>query len=159
MKKILVYLLTIILLVSTGCGCKKDSPILLCPEGYVEVNNIQIVDLGCCVYDSIEYIINDDSTYQVVFQPFIDYDSTYILFNIDFIKYTLLGKYMAGTCSEDFYLKKICKNENIKECQYLVRRKPLKKREKICEKLFHTMNWVIVPKVPDDFNIIFDFNR
>ncbi|MBW8051870.1 MAG: hypothetical protein FVQ77_16345 [Cytophagales bacterium] len=154
MKEILVCLFTILLL-STGCGCKKDPPILLCPEGYVEVDNIQIIDLGCCFYDSIEYIINNDSTYQAVFQPFIDYDSTYILFDIDFIKYTLLGKYMEGTCSEDFYSKKICKNDANKQYRYTVK---LTGKGPICEMLFHTMNWVIVPKVPDDYYVKFDIS-
>jgi len=151
MQKILISLFTILLL-STGCSCKKDAPILLCPSGFSNLD-FEEINLTIITNDSEkEYVINDDSTYQAVFQPSIDYDSTFVLPFINFSQSTILGKYAVGVCRDENFIRKTCVNHKQKEYIYIVR---IKSGE-TCFKPFFSMNWVIVPKIPNDYTIKFD---
>jgi hypothetical protein len=83
-------------------------------------------------------------------ESYVDTCTVFKLNSVDFEKHTLLGFQVCGTCqvsydrkvSEDIKNKKYIYSININECGD-------------CKKLNCSMNWVLVPKLPDDWTVEF----
>jgi len=148
----------------TSCGCKKDSAAddfiyPVCPEGFTDVSNIEMIDSNLIHCLGVgkpqkEYVINDDSTYQSLLslKLSVDFCANYSLPNIDFTQRTVLGKYRDGGGCKIEFIRKVCKNESKKIIKYVTK----VKEEGGCDMLGYSMNWIVVPKIPKGYNIVFE---
>jgi len=154
MKPQFLFYLAFIVILSTGNSCEKDPAVLLCPKGSISVG-FEEISLPLLTEDSnIEYIINDDSTYQATFQLWIynnqEFFPNYLLPNIDFSKKTLLGKYSLGTTKKDnnTFLREVCLDRTKKEYRYTIKLIPTE------DKAIHfSMNWILISKIPLKYKV------
>lgn len=137
-----------------GFSCKKtncDLPEETPGTGEI-ITNAQIVQTNILDVDfSKEYIINSDSAN--TFNAKVKFNSG-VEDSINFTNYTLLGKWAEGNCNviiERNVERKIPKKNviytlTVNECGN-------------CEKLEGSMNWVLVPKIPNDYIVEFFVNE
>ena len=137
-----------------GCFIKNDKL-----EGIIESE----YEFGECFsnysppdFNVLEFVINDDSTFQsLALELRKNYKSecdSAVPEAIDFIKHTLLGmRTTGGGCSVDFF-RKVTKDDAGKKYEYLVRVLECG----ICSKGFRSMNWVLVPKLPQGYSVEFE---
>jgi len=165
MNSIVRKILLVQLFMASIClvSCKNDPQFFLyptCPEGYIDIDDIYDIDstITSCFDMNIvledEYIINDDSTYQVVlkFKTNSNSCSNWSLPPIDFTQRSLLGKFAeGGGCTGEFF-RKVCKSELEKTLKYIIK----VREESDCMVWRYSMNWMAVPKIPGDYKIIFE---
>ena len=138
-----------------GCFVKKDKN-----KGIIE----SAFDFGECFdnnsrpdYTVDQYIITNDSTYQA-----LSVNLKYDFVNrpecnnaepqlIDFLKHSLLGHYASGGCEVDFIREVTDDNANQR---YIYTIKVLECGR--CKKLQVSMNWVLVPKLPQGYTVKFE---
>ena len=71
--------------------------------------------------------------------------------SIDFEAYTLLGQYVTAGGCEFKTIKEVEKNEDAKTYKYIVTVKSCG----LCKMKMFNMNWILVPKLPDDYTVEF----
>lgn len=124
--------------------------------GYKNVDDVQEIEITCMDPSAQlqdEYVINDNSTYQSLlqFKWSIDDCKNYSLPEVDFKQKTLLGKYsIAGGCSVN-YKRTLFVNDKEKDYLYIIK---VKDRGR-CKIGFQSMNWMVVPKIPEDYSVTF----
>jgi hypothetical protein len=110
-------------------------------------------------YDYDEIVIRDNDSYQRfsdairIPSSIVDCDTAQLP-PIDFTYYTLLSKQTGGGGCHATYLRKVIKDTEHKKIIYEIE----VKYEGICAMIISNRNWVIVPKIPDDYNIEFLIN-
>lgn len=112
---------------------------------------VQNIDFGTCIPINLpeqEYIITSDSLYQLLLVNSVC--QNYSLPTIDFTQYTLLGKFASGKCKVTFK-QAVVKDEL--SLQYIYTVHVFDKG--ICKKEGLSMNWVLVPKLPIGWSVIF----
>lgn len=70
---------------------------------------------------------------------------------IDFAKYGLLSKLTQGGCCSDSYDRRVYRDSSAKIIIYEI----LVEYEGACEMLCGNFNWVLVPRIPEDYTIEF----
>lgn len=100
-----------------------------------------------------EYIIQDEAAYQAlgilpVNSP--DCVGNTTLPEIDFNIHTLLGLYAEGTCDTAFD-RYVTRDDAAMKYVYTIGVRTCGN----CESLFFAMNWVLVPKLPEDYTVEF----
>lgn len=149
-----LLLIAVVLLVGLesckrGCFINKNKV-----EGIIESE----FDFGECfwiepdLYDEI--VVTDDSAYQSIGLEIYTAKpdcETPVYPAIDFSKHTLLGKSTSGQCSID-YIREVTKDDASKKYKYLVRVLECG----ICYKEGYSMNWVLVPKLPQGYTVEFE---
>jgi len=70
---------------------------------------------------------------------------------IDFTNYSLLSKLTQGGCCSDKYKRRVLKDSLAKKIVYEIE----VEYEGSCEMLCGNFNWVLVPKIPEDYSIQF----
>lgn len=116
----------------------------------------EVFSFGDCFSDvgalERQYVIKDNAAYQSLgILPVNTPECMSMTFpDIDFDTYSLLGLYADGACSTSFD-RIVEKDENIKKYTYTVGVNTCGN----CESLRFSMNWVLVPKLPDDYTVSF----
>ena len=104
-----------------------------------------------------EFVFRDDNAYKE-YQDKIRVTSsgtncdTASLPNIDFNKFTLLTKLSEGTGCSAGYTRKIVKDYDNKKTIYTIK----VEHSGLCDALISHYNWVLVPKISEDFTIEFE---
>lgn len=127
-------------------SCTKD-PWINIDKGIID----QVISFGSCIPPTItqtEYIIETDSMYQKLLSNSVC--SSYTLPYIDFTQYTLLGKYASGQCKVEFH-RQVTKDDVAKTYNFTV----YVFDRGLCKKEAIDMNWVTVPKLPQDYSVVF----
>jgi hypothetical protein len=148
MKNFILLCFVALLLIS----CDKDKN---CDIPEQEIGSGEIIQ-DKLVSDSIimlnmrnqNYVIQSDSAN---FQNVMIYKGQDIpRDSVDFSAYTVLGKYTSGDCRVSF--ERRVTRDNIQKKVYY----RLKVHEcGNCERYSESMNWVLVPKIPDDYEVLF----
>ena len=154
-KNIIFSLATILLFVATSCndmykGC-KNMPEQTDGSGLI-LKNVRIW------YSSYDYttinntkegqIITSDS--ENIFDLVVSFDNGLTYHPIDFSQYTVLGIYTDGSC-RIVYDRNVIKN--IEMHKYIYKITVI--HCGLCEELATSMNWVLIPKIENDFTIEF----
>lgn len=146
MKKIIVLSLFVVVFSS----CNKD-PFKNIDKGII----VQEISFGTCIppeFSQPEHIIDDDTTYQQLLSS--SPCAGYTLPHIDFNQYTLLGKYATGKCKAEFH-RQVIRDDAAKTYNFTV----YVFDKGICKSEPIDMNWVIVPKLPQGYNVVFNIKH
>lgn len=104
-----------------------------------------------------EYVISDDSTFQslalALRYDFVNRPECKIAVPvvIDFSKHSLLGKNADGDC-QAYFKRKVERDDLNKQYIYTIEVKSCG----ICKRLQYSMNWVLVPKLPQGSTVKFE---
>lgn len=141
------------LLLSFTFSCNKDKscelPTQIIGTGEIVSNALISQALISWEMKSNEYIIKAAS--QNVFNLKVSFDNGNTYDTIDFNQYTLLGKYARENCKVTFD-RNITKNDAQKKYLYNIKVHQCG----TCEINWESMNWVLVPKIPDDYTVSFN---
>ena len=156
MKKIIKFLATMFL-VTILSTCSK-SPLCWGDDKNrgIIVSEVKIDQLWCIdpfMLPEQQYVIDDNETYYNLITDTVDCDSS-DLPEIDFINYTLLGQYATGGCEVKF-IRKVSDNEKDREYLYSITVRECG----LCNKERFDMNWVLVPKLPDNYTVEFSIKE
>jgi len=157
MKKIILpaFLLLISIVVLLN-GCEKDEDPCLNP--YNTVSGIVVADyhFGDCVATlgmlSRNYVVEDMESFNelsILPSDIAGCESSSIE-AIDFKRYALLGLYAEGACNVIFD-RDVTQNVENKKYIYTVSRTLCNS----CERHEYSMNWVLVPKLPQGYTVEF----
>jgi hypothetical protein len=182
MKKILLLMTGAILILLSSCS-HENQPTKQQPNDKVqtnewyEVTDVTYIDIPQCrqmpfshwvddttlvrnepslylpdsvVYDMI-YVINDTNGYKtlILLSQFPECS----LPNIDFSQYTLLGSYIeCGGGQQPLLTRMLEVNDSLKLYKYHVSVRQMDWAD--VSNLF-SMNWVLIPKIPNDYTVIF----
>ena len=146
-----------LLTITSLCSCSK-SP--LCwgddkNKGLI-ASTVNINQLNCGSQDQVDekqYVIDSDEEYYGLISNYIYCDSS-DLPEVDFVKYTLLGQYATGGCEVKF-IREVIDNPDSKEYIYSIKVRDCGS----CQSLRFDMNWVLVPKLPEYYNVRFEINH
>lgn len=155
MKKNITFLL-LFLIPFLFLNCKRRRECKGSPYSGEIVNEYSFDSKSSITIDrSQNYIINDTNSFRnflinnyYLYNP-INNPGDSIICNIDFSKFSLLGKYTSGACS-DFYRNVSFDSENnnviysIKICD-----------SRFCKKLISSQNWVVINKIPTNYSVEF----
>lgn len=101
------------------------------------------------VMRSVEHIIRTDSTN--IFNLTVSFDEGATFVPIDFNQFTLLGKYASKDDCEVSYERNATRNDSQKKINYSIKVQHCG----YCKKPYESMNWVLIPKIPDDYTVDF----
>lgn len=102
---------------------------------------------------SDEIIINNYEQYKSLFQIIHSkWCENLTMPSIDFSQKTLLGKYASGSCGASFE-KNVIRDDSKKEYKYRIY---VKESFCISGPPQESMNYILVPKVPDDYKVVFE---
>lgn len=96
-----------------------------------------------------QYVIQSDSAN--IFQLQVSFDDIETVEEIDFSNYTLLGLTASGTCNAIFK-RDVSRNNATKKVIYSIEVMECG----TCKKLKLSYNWVLVPKIPNDYEVLFE---
>lgn len=140
------------LVIALTISCKKDRNCELPKQiiGTGEIVSNALVSQPLITWDmkNQEHIIKADS--QNVFNLKVSFDNGNTYDTIDFNQYTLLGKYTRENCKATFE-RDVRKNDAQKEYFYKIKVHQCG----TCETNWESMNWVLVPKIPEDYSVSF----
>ena len=155
---VLFIITTILFFVTISCdndmykGC-KNMPEQIIGTGEI-INNAAVwySNLDFTTFNSKEgLIITSDSLN--IFDLLVSFDNRTTYNPIDFSKYTVLGQSTSGSCRVVFD-RNVIKNTELKKYIYKINVIYCG----TCEKLALDMNWVLIPKLEDDFTVEFLVN-
>lgn len=134
-------------------SCKKDN------NQEIKLEVVYLSDFGMCfpTFNSAfcsGYVICDNKSYQDFRNSTVFKDitcDTAQLPNIDFDKYSLIGIFTEGQCSLN-NTKEIITDTSHKDYVYRIK----VNESGSCKMLVTTMNWAKVPKLPSDYNVVFN---
>lgn len=133
-------------------SCNKDKNCELPTQiiGTGEIVSNALVSQPLITWDmkNQEHIIKADS--QNVFNLKVSFDNGNTYDTIDFNQYTLLGKYARESCKVTFE-RNVTKDDSQKKYFYKIKVHQCG----TCKTNWESMNWVLVPKIPNDYNVSF----
>lgn len=148
----MLNILFLVTLVLTSCD-KKDCDLPAESNDGLILSSFQ-VDNNCVQLDEFDnsYVIRTQQEYDSIKTTKANHDScsTNKLNGIDFDKYTLLGFNTGGKCQVS-YERKVIENKDDKEYMYSIKVNECGE----CKKMAFSMNWVLVPKIPNDWTVEF----
>ncbi len=140
----LIFILSVILFGFLSCNKDEES----C-ESVIENSGIIIesVDFICDIpYRDNSFIIDSQNELDSI----INLNSGCNQPIIDFAQYTLLGNYAYASCKGSYYREVTADTTNL-QYDYTITVKSCGE----CDLLYENMNWVLVPKLPDDWTVKF----
>jgi hypothetical protein len=142
MKRILILFLISITIQS----CEKDID-----AGII----VEQMHFGTCIPVNLpaeEYTITTDSSYQLLLGNSVC--QNFSLPPIDFNQYSLLGKFTRGQCRVTFKPQVVVSATSM---QYVFTIYIFEKGS--CKKEAQDMNWVLVPKLPPGYSVLFEIKE
>ncbi len=163
-------------------GCKEETPVQpkIQTQGWYEVTDTNYIFIPQCRQwptcewyndtnyvrlppsdidpDSIcfrmDYAINDTIQYKTLIQQsvFPQCELPYI----DFSRYTLLGLYINFSYGGKILSKNIMINDTSKLCTYRI---SILDTDKVYSSIQNYLNWVLIPKLPNDYKVEFKRHR
>jgi hypothetical protein len=167
--KALKAIILIVPLIFFSCeknGVENDAPGFSSLDGFTDITSSSIFPedfIAPCFYgvyttnDYSEIVIRDEKSYrelqdsiriQIIYH---DCDSEKLP-HIDFQKYTLLARKTQGGGCNVVYWRGIYKDPVNKVIKYQIR----VIYSGSCAMLIHNRNWALIPKIPDDYTVIFE---
>jgi hypothetical protein len=102
-------------------------------------------------YSVREAVISTDTEFNSLIDEWLRCDG-FENISIDFNSKTLLGKFAFGGCGADKAFKVVVRrSDKNKTVSYQLERE----RHDICDGMYPTMNWVLVDKIPAEYEVIF----
>ena len=164
MKKIFknIVFTIIVILIFNVPSCQEKLDI------YKVCNNIpeQIIGTGLIVSDALIPYINE-SNFSLIKEYYIinseeenihnikvSYDNGQNFEPIDFVHYTVLGKHTQSGCIVR-WLRDVSKNDKLKKYVYTITVVNCGN----CHSRDASMNWVLIPKIEDDYTVEFIVNK
>lgn len=143
-------LLSFVMTFSISCNRDKDCELPIQTTGTGEIVSKALVSQPLITWDmkNQEHIIKADS--QNVFNLKVSFDNGNTYDTIDFDRYTLLGKYAREGCRVTFD-RNVTKDTSQKKYFYKIKVHQCG----TCKTNWESMNWVLVPKITDDYNVTF----
>jgi hypothetical protein len=176
MKYNIILALTAMLLLFSFCSENENHPIIPNLNVWVAVEDTQSYErLGCLsppymtwIDDSTfahsrdykpndtsykaEYVIRDNDAYQELVNPDYPNYPECELPEMDFSEITILGKYtQVSGYPEPVYIREVTKNDEEKKYIYSIT--GISQDMSDCPN--HSMNWIAIPKIPDDYTVEF----
>lgn len=148
MKKIFIFIITVLFLFSCNPDRKCKLPEQDIETGMIVSNALVSHPLITGEMRDKEHIIRSDS--ENIYSLQVSFDEGKSFQNIDFSQYTLLGKRASGQCHVHFE-RDVSVNVEQKQVLYIIRIRQCG----TCKKFLELMNWVLIPKIPDDYNVTF----
>jgi len=143
--------LLLLLFLPALSGCQKSDSVLI--EGVQEVN----FPKRCFNISAIQLMINDSTSYveNILNQKIInDSCNNYQTPNIDFTEHTLLGQFTDVVGCKLSYKREVFANSEMQTYTYHITVTLIEPSS--CETKQHTsMNWIILPKVPENYEVLF----
>ncbi len=130
-----------------------------CTKNLVEIEGISLlnIDMACFSFIDSQFIINDDTAYTVLLDYLKDSIAceNYQLPPIDFTERSLLGKYTSGTGCTAFYWRYVYADLESQNYLYEI---TADIDSFSCDPYVEksSYNFIIVPKIPADYGVIFD---
>jgi len=182
MKNTIFFLACCFVLLASGC--KTDTPTTVVKPkilGWHEVTDTTFINIPQCLQyppyyfystpDTIDTLTKStngdpsDTCYQLTY--FINDTNHYMFLNsdfyqpcnlpiIDFSRYTLIGSYINSFGARGIITRSIKVNDSLKSCKYDIL---LSLSDTIEFGLLNSMNWVLIPKIPNDYNIQYNTKR
>lgn len=146
-----------ILLVLLLTGCKKCSE---CKKSETNGDIVSLYYIPSCYDGKIEigeYYIRDTVSLVKLLKTYPNYASncdTNIL-NVDFSKYTLLGKYVSDNGCKEKFIRNVIIDNNEKTVKYSI----YSCSKGTCAKKLGSYNFVLIPKFPNDYRVSFETKR
>lgn len=106
-----------------------------------------------------QFVINNDDEYQTLLQYRKAQDQACAqisLPTIDFSKNTLLGQYTSGNCGTTDFKRFLYRHNKQKTYIFLVER--VDTIRKCSGPAGKSMNWIVTPKIPDDYEVLFRYD-
>jgi len=132
-----------------GCSYIQNTDLFYCPECFMPYKQYEagVVIRNTDSYNSFGDSLNSHAKFLQV-----DCDTT-TLIPIDFTKYTLIGIFSSfGAC--DVITRKIQSDSTTQNIIYTI---TIKKHRGECTlNLLISMNFALIPKLPDNWNVVFD---
>ncbi|GAB4304700.1 MAG: hypothetical protein Kow0068_26330 [Marinilabiliales bacterium] len=148
--KLTFYNITILSIILFFSSCEKEDIF----EGII----VKEFDTGRCFppfgNEPDEYIITNDSLYQNLLTLGTVVCDNYTLPEIDFTTYTLLGKFTVSDGEVKYYKREVVKDESNMRYVYAIYMKC-----KNNNKAAISMNWVLVPKLPNNYSVEFTVDK
>jgi len=148
--KLIFLKITILSSILFFSGCEKEDIF----EGII----VKEFDTGRCFppfgNEPDEYVITNDSLYQNLLTLGTVVCGNYTLPEIDFTTYTLLGKFTVSDGEVKYYRREVIKDESNMKYIYTIYMKC-----KNNSKAAISMNWVLVPKLPDNYSVKFAVDK
>ncbi len=147
-----IFTLFLMILFASLSSCNKDKNCEL-PKQIIGTG--EIVSNAIVYQSSISWEMKDNdqiiqSDSQNVYALQVSFDNGLTYGNIDFSQYTLLGKFAREGCNVTFE-RNVSKDAAQKKCFYNITVLQCGK----CETNWESMNWVLVPKIPEDYTVEF----
>ena len=151
MKNLIIIVFVVLLLSS----CKKkddDVEIPTCDLPEQTVGSGEIIQNAKISFsynlDNDNHVIRADS--ENIYNLMVSYDQGANYDSIDFDQYTLLGKQSSGGCAVVFD-RHVSRDTVAKKCTYRIKVYECG----LCTSLDISMNWVLVPRIPEDYTVDF----
>ena len=146
MQKTIIFLFSLITLFLLA-NCQKSE---------IFVNGLEEIDLGSCIeFSDYHYVIDSEENYLNLLTD-LRTDSadckTYLLPPIDFSEKTLIGFFTKGVGCTIFYTREVLLAPEREAYIYKV----VVNQQGSCRDPFPEMNWITVPKLPENYEVIFD---
>ena len=148
--KLLFFKFTVISFILLFSSCEKEDIF----EGII----VKEFDIGRCFppfgNEPDKYVITNDSLYQNLLTYGTIVCDSYTLPDIDFVTYTLLGKFTVSDGEVKYYKREVIKDEDNMKYIYNIYMKC-----KNNSKAAISMNWVLVPKLPAGYSVEFTVDK
>jgi hypothetical protein len=160
----ILYVLLMTLFFTAGCNKDGDKNFNLSATKYLKnkelfncVTCFSVINIHACS----GFAIRNENTYNLYadsmrIHPLNSNCDTATLLNIDFNKYTLIG-IMTGLGACDSITRNIAVDNKNERINYNI---DIKESKEPCnDMLYLPLNLMLIPKIPDNYNVVFKINR
>jgi hypothetical protein len=146
-QKIVTVALAVLLTLTLSFSCSKEEEqcTAVIENSGIIVNTVDIADCSTPFYIG-NFVIDSSTELDSVLQL----NSSCQKPEIDFTQYTLLGRYAYAQCTGS-YLREVTKDTTNKRYNFTITVESCGS----CDCLSQNMNWVLVPKLPENYTVRF----
>ncbi len=148
MKNLILLSLVMIFAISCNTDNNCEVPKQIIGTGEIVSNALVSQPLITWEMKDNEHVIRTDS--ENIFNLKVSFDNGNNYDSIDFDKYTILGKYANEKCKVTFE-RHVTKDDTQEKYFYNIKIHQCG----TCKTNWESMNWVLVQKIPDDYNVSF----
>ncbi len=144
-----IYFMLIAAFMLSSCSSPDDNELPIPATGIIVENALVSEPPITEDMHNKEFVIQTDSLN--IFNLEVSFDDGVTYEPIDFSKYTLLGKYVPGSGCEVIYSRNATRDDEAKKVSYEIKAD----QYGVCDCSHPSMNWVLIPKIPEDYNVVF----